>query len=95
MCSVLVTQSYPTLFDPMDCSLPGSSVHGILQERILEWVVIHFSRGSFPTQGLNLHLLYCRWILYHLSHLYVCPFYGIILVGKDLHLWVNARVTAG
>ena len=32
--------------DPMDCSLPGSSVHGILQERILEWVAISFSRGT-------------------------------------------------
>ena len=39
-----VTQSCPTLCDPMDCSLPGSSVHGILQARILEWVVIPFSR---------------------------------------------------
>ena len=35
-----------TLHDPMDCSLPGSSVHGILQARILEWVAIPFSRGS-------------------------------------------------
>ena len=43
---VLVTQSYPTLCDPMDCSLPGSSVHGILQARILEWVAIPFSIGS-------------------------------------------------
>ena len=43
---VLVTQSCPTLRDPMDCSLPGSSVHGILQARILEWIAIPFSRGS-------------------------------------------------
>ena len=35
-----------TLGDPVDCSLPGSSVHGILQARILEWVAISFSRGS-------------------------------------------------
>ena len=35
-----------TLCDPMDCSPPGSSVHGILQSRILEWVAIPFSRGS-------------------------------------------------
>ena len=35
-----VTQSCPTLSDPMDCSLPGSSVHGILQARLLEWVAI-------------------------------------------------------
>ena len=41
---VLVAQSCLTLCDPMDCSLPGSSVHGILQARILEWVA--FSRGS-------------------------------------------------
>ena len=44
---VLVAQSYPTLCDPMDCGLPGSSVHGILQARILEWIAIPFSRGSF------------------------------------------------
>ena len=39
-------QSCPTLCDPMDCSLPGFSVHGILQARILQWVAIPFSRGS-------------------------------------------------
>ena len=39
-------QSYPTLCDPIDCSLPGSSVHGIFQARIPEWVAISFSRGS-------------------------------------------------
>ena len=43
---VLVAQSYPTRCDPVDCSLPGSSVCGILQARILEWVAIPFSRGS-------------------------------------------------
>ena len=47
---------------PMDCSLPDSSVHGILQARILEWVAIPFSRGIFPTQGSNPHLLHCRQI---------------------------------
>ena len=40
-----VTQSCPTLCDPVDCSPPGSSIHGILQARILEWVAISFSRG--------------------------------------------------
>ena len=39
-------QLYPTLCDPVDCSPPGSSVHGILQGRILEWVALPFSRGS-------------------------------------------------
>ena len=42
-----VAQSCPTLSDPMACSLPGSSVHGILQESILEWVAISSSWGSF------------------------------------------------
>ena len=42
----LVAKSCQTLCDPLDCSLPGSSVHGILQARILEWVAISFSRGS-------------------------------------------------
>ena len=46
VCEVLVAQLCPTLCDPMDCSPPGSSVHGILQARILEWVAIPFSRGS-------------------------------------------------
>ena len=41
-----VAQSCPTLCDPIDCSLPGSSLHGILQARVLEWVAISFSRGS-------------------------------------------------
>ena len=45
-----VAQSCPTLWDPMDCSLPGSSVHTIFQARILEWLAISFSRvSSWPT----------------------------------------------
>ena len=43
---LLVAQLCTTLCDPKDCSLPGSSVHGILQARLLEWVVMFFSRGS-------------------------------------------------
>ena len=53
-----VAQSCPTLCDPVDCSLPGSSVHGIFQARVLEWIVISFSRGF--SQGLNSGLLHCR-----------------------------------
>ena len=41
-----VARSCSTLYDPVDCSLPGSSLHGILQARTLEWVTISFSRGS-------------------------------------------------
>ena len=48
VCMRTRAQLYPTLCDPMDCSLPGSSVHGIFQARILEWVAISFSRG--PSQ---------------------------------------------
>ena len=44
--STKIAQSYLSLSDPMDCSPPGSSVHGISQARILEWVAIPFSRGS-------------------------------------------------
>ena len=42
----VVTKSCPTLCDPIDYSLPGSSVHGIVQARVLEWVAISFSRGA-------------------------------------------------
>ena len=56
-----VTQSCPTLCDPTDCSLPGSSIHGIFQAIVLEWVAISFSRGSNPG------LLHCRQTLYRLS----------------------------
>ena len=63
----LVTQLCPTLSDPMDYSPPGSSVHRILQARILEWVAISFSRGSSNPgiEPMSLQLLHCRQILYH------------------------------
>ena len=47
-----VTQSCPTLSDPMDCSLPGSSIHGILQERVLEQVAIAFSDSKCKSRHL-------------------------------------------
>ena len=56
----------------MDCSPPGSSVHGILQARIQEWVAISFSRGSSgPRDGTCISLVSCfgRCILYHEHHL--------------------------
>ena len=67
MCACMLIQSCPTLFDPMDYSPPGSSVHGMLQARILEWVVISISRGS-SQHGSNPGLLHCQQIRYHLSH---------------------------
>ena len=47
-----VAQSCPTLCNPKDCSLPGSSVHGIFQARVLEWVAISFSR-DLPNPGIK------------------------------------------
>ena len=55
--------------DSMHYSPPGSSVHGILQGRILEWVAFPFSRGSSQSRDQsNTSLLHCRWILYQLSY---------------------------
>ena len=51
-------QSRPTLYNPLDCSTPGSSVQGISQARILKWVTISFSRGIFLIQELNQCLLH-------------------------------------
>ena len=48
VCECSVAQSCPTLWDPVDCSPPVSSVHGILQPRTLEWVSVSYSRGSSP-----------------------------------------------
>ena len=56
------------LFVTMDWNPPGSSVHGILQARILKWVAILFSRGSSRLRDWTLSLSCCRQILYHLSH---------------------------
>ena len=59
---VLVAQSCPALCNSMDCSPPGSSICGIFQARILEWVAISSSRGVFLTQGLKPGLLHCRHV---------------------------------
>ena len=61
-------KSCPTLSDPVDYSPLGPSVHGILQGRVLEWVVISSSRGSSQPRDKNLRLLHCRQILLSLSH---------------------------
>ena len=52
-----VVQSCPTLSDPLDCSLPVSSIHGIFQARVLEWGAIAFSRRNLSTEELM--LLHC------------------------------------
>ena len=65
-CTRAHAQSCPTFSDPMDYSLPGSSVHGIFQTRILEWVAISYFRGSSPPRDWT--LISCissigRWVL--------------------------------
>ena len=63
MCVRLVTHSCPTLCNPMDCSPSGSSVHGILQARLLEWIVFSFSRGlpSQPRDGTHISCIAVRF----------------------------------
>ena len=66
-----VTQSCPTLCYTMDCSLPGSSVHGVFQARVLEWVAISFSQGS--SQPRDQTQVSCApQTLYHLSYQASC-----------------------
>ena len=67
VCSV--TQSCLTLCDPIDCIPPGSSVHGIIPARTLEWGACHsLLQEIFLIQGSNLGLQHGRQILYHLSN---------------------------
>ena len=92
MCSV--AQSCPTLCDPKNCSPPGSSVHGIVQARILEWIAIPFSRGSSSPRDWT--WVSCitagRFWCYHLSR-QESPIWGNLLyrlqvLQDDSILWV-------
>ena len=68
MCVVLCTWSLSRVWlfcDPMDCSPPGSSIHGLSQAVILEWVAILFSRGSFQPRDRTCVSCISRWIPYH------------------------------
>ena len=72
ICCCLFAKLHLTLWDPMDCSPPGSSVHGILQARALEWVAESSSRGSSrPRDRTCIYYVSCtgRWILDHQHHL--------------------------
>ena len=65
-------QPCPSLYDPMDCSTPGSSVHGFFQARILEWVAISFSsESSQPKDQTHISYVFCidRQAPYHEPHL--------------------------
>jgi len=103
MCAKLL-QSCPTLCDPIDHSHPGSSVHGIFQARILEWVAMPSSR-YLSAQGSNPHLLYllhCRQILYLLSHqgsswlcrLFAAPLYLIYMQSTSCEMpgWMKHKL---
>ena len=86
---MLSLRSYMTLFDPVDCSTPGSCVHGILQARILEWTAISSSRGtSWPRDWTCSSCVSCidRWILYPMiSGAYV----GMVPTADGWHWWAH------
>ena len=69
----------------MDCSPPGSSIHGISQARVLEWVSIFFLQGIFPTQGSNLCLLLWQAESLPLSHLGSWTLWICYLLWQRLH----------
>ena len=89
-----VAQSCLTLCEPVDCSLPGSSIHGILQARILEWVAISFSRGSSPPRdwtqishiaGRCFNLWVTREAPRYINNLY---WYIYICIYMYIHIYV-------
>ena len=87
----LVAQSCPTVCKPLNCSPPVSSVPGIFQERILEWVAISFSRRSSQPRdwtGILLCLLHFREILYALSHQGILPAINKCYFSKWTHFFL-------
>ena len=70
-------QSWPTLSDPMDCSLPGSSVHGIFQARVLEWGAIAFSNKHFSLPYIKSSAVCIEFLLFS-PDLLCCPTYQIL-----------------
>ena len=80
-----VAQSCPTLCDPMDCSLPGSSVHGIFQARILEWVAISFSnfnKAVFIFVIYYVQFLYPAFKIYcYITSIFPCCYTDFVIVA--------------
>ena len=93
--SISDAQLRPTLCDPMDCSLPGTSVHGIYRQEY--WSGLPFpSPGIFQTQGSNpypLLLLHCRQTLYYLSHLGLCKMVITLYYMEDACHEMTATIT--
>ena len=83
-----VTQTSSTLCNPMDCSPPGSSVHGILQARIPESGAIPFLQGIFQIQGSNLSLLHCRQIPNHWTTTEVLRLIIFINYPQEIFPWI-------
>ena len=85
-----VTQLCPTLCDPMDCSLSGSSVHGIFQARVLEWITISFSRGSsWPRNQTPVSCITGRrfTIWAKAFSKYLLPIYSLLLCFLNSVIW--------
>ena len=78
-----VTQSCPTSSDPMDCSLPGSSVHEIFQARVLEWVAISFSRGSSLSRDRT-------WVFHVVGRCFYCLKSGKRRRGHQRIRWLDS-----
>ena len=94
-CVCLVPQSCPTLWDPMDCSPPGSSVHGDSPGKYTAVGCHALLQGIFPTPGSNPGLLHCRWILNRLSHegSPSFPFSSVQSLSR-VRLFATPRITA-
>ena len=88
-----VTQSCPTLSDPMDCSLPGSSAHGIFQARVLEWGAIAFS-----AKGTNITLRLYAKVITHMSILrgmWEVVLLSSFTTGKEYSFYVKSLKVTG
>jgi len=88
-----VAWSRPTLGNPMDCSLPHSSVHGILQTRVLEWVVVFFSRGSSqPRDRTQVSCIVGRCFTIWVTREVMVHIYNEILLShKKEGIWVSSN----
>ena len=88
-----VTQSCPTLSDPMDCSLPGSSIHGIFQARVLEWGAIAFS--EFIVYYILNNILQCSYFYWLLLKAYECPMYYMFHLKPSQYDLINLNIFIG
>ena len=81
VCVCLVAQSCPTLCDPKDCYPPGSSVHGISKGKIIQWVAISSSRGSFqPSHQTLISCLADRFFTTESSGIFVKMDYCVVII---------------